>query len=203
MSGVFIEYGNIAPEAKENFFPKATEKESFVELSNLQKYDLSFPNFGNPCELYQTLLDGTAKVIPSLTEPEDFGWWSIQTSDEQGQFETPITLILEAEQKYSSQGITLTFDTNNGIFSNDLNIKWYRDEELISSKDFFPDTPLYFCDNLVQFYNNVEITFYKMNMPYNRLKLNAIDYGNILKFTPKEIRGVKLIQELNPISTEI
>ena len=72
MSGVFIEYGNIAPEAKENFFPKATEKESFVELSNLQKYDLSFPNFGNPCELYQTLLDGTAKVIPSLTEPEDF-----------------------------------------------------------------------------------------------------------------------------------
>ena len=40
-------------------------------------------------------------------------------------------------------------------------------------------------------------------MPYNRLKLRAIDFGYGTYFTGKELRNVKVDQRINPISSEI
>ena len=107
-NGVAIAYGDIAPEAKENFTPTASEKESFVNLSDLQQYNMVFENYANPCELYQTVLDGSMK--PLKENPTNMGLWSVQISDENGNFETPITLTLTSEGQYSSLGLTSKFD---------------------------------------------------------------------------------------------
>ena len=200
-NGVAIAYGDIAPEAKENFTPTASEKESFVNLSDLQQYNMVFENYANPCELYQTVLDGSMK--PLKENPTNMGLWSVQISDENGSFETPITLTLTSEGQYSSLGLTLKFDEYNNIFCNSLNIKWYRDNEIISNMDFTPDNPSYFCDNKVDNYNGLLITFKSINMPYNRLKLRVIDYGYGTIFYGEELRGVKVIQEINPIATDL
>ena len=72
MSGVSILYGDIAPEAKENFFPSAIDSE-FDTLSQLQKYNLNFPNYENPCEPYSVLLDGKAVAAPSSPENSNVG----------------------------------------------------------------------------------------------------------------------------------
>lgn len=202
MNGVTIRYGDVAPEAKENFVPGASESE-FDNLSQLQQYNLSFPNYANPCELYQTVLDGTAAAFPSVPENANLGLWSEQVSNEDGTFTTPIVLTLTASGQYSSQGITLTFDTHNGIFANSLNIKWYRNNEVIANMDFEPDNAFYFCRNKVENYDKLVITFNSINMPYNRLKLRVIDYGYGTYFYGDELRNVKLIQEIDPISTEI
>ena len=69
--------------------------------------------------------------------------------------------------------------------------------------DFYPDNAFYFCHNFVENYNKVIITFHSLNMPKNRLKLRAIDYGYGTIFYGDELRGVKLIQEIDPISTQI
>ena len=69
--GVAIRYGDVAPEAKENFVPTASESE-FDTLAQLQQYNLNFPNYANPCELYQTVLDGTATAFPSVPEQANF-----------------------------------------------------------------------------------------------------------------------------------
>ena len=114
--GVAIRYGDVAPEAKENFVPTASESE-FNTIAQLQQYNLDFPNYANPCELYQTVLDGTASAFPSVPENENLGLWSNQLSNDDGTFTDPIVLELKSVGRYSSQGLTLTFDTYNGIFA--------------------------------------------------------------------------------------
>ena len=204
--GVAIRYGDAAPEAKENFVPTASESE-FDTLAQLQQYNLNFQNYANPCELYQTVLDGTASAFPSVPENANLGLWSEQLSNDDGTFTEPIVLELESVGQYSSQGLTLTFDTYNGIFATRIGIKWLRitDEgiETLAEQEFTPDNAFYFCRNFVENYNKVVITFYSLNMPKNRLKLRVIDYGYGTFFYGDELRGVKLIQEIDPISTQI
>lgn len=204
--GVAIRYGDVAPEAKENFVPTASESE-FDNLSQLQQYNLNFPSYANPCELYQTVLDGTAIAFPSVPENANLGLWSKRISNNDGTFTEPIVLTLTSEGQYSSQGFTFTFDTYNQIYATRLSIKWLRitDEgiETLDEKEFTPDNAFYFCRNHVSNYNKVVITFYSLNMPKNRLKLRVIDYGYGTFFYGNELRNVKLIQELDPISTQI
>lgn len=208
-SGVSIRYGDVAPEAKENFVPTASESE-FDTLSQLQQYNLNFPNYANPCELYSVVLDGTAQAFPSVPEQANLGLWSEQISNDDGTFTEPIVLTLTSEGQYSSQGFTFTFDTYNQIYPTLINIKWFRYadgtmEELSpdGGVNFYPDNAFYFCRNFVENYNKVVITFYSLNMPKNRLKLRVIDYGYGTFFYGDELRGVKLIQEIDPISTQI
>lgn len=205
-SGVAIKYGDVAPEAKENFVPIASESK-FNTLAQLQQYNLNFPNYANPCELYQTVLDGTAEAFPSVPENANLGLISNQLSDENGTFAEPITLTLSTDKLYSSIGLTFTFDTYNDIYANRINVKWIRSTtegiETLADEIFYPDTAFYFCNNPVDAYNKIVITFYSINMPYNRLKLRVIDYGYGTFFYGNELRNVNLIQEIDPISTEI
>ena len=187
--GVAIRYGDVAPEAKENFYPSVNDKADFVNLSQLQQYNLNFPNYANPCELYSVVLDGTASAFPSVPEQANLGLWSERITNDNGLFvdengnEDPIVLTLTSEGQYSSQGLTFTFDTYNQIYPTHIKIKWYRNGQLIVDDgksmniDFYPDNAFYFCRNKVNNYDKVVITFYSLNMPKNRLKLRVIDYG--------------------------
>ena len=105
--GVAIRYGDVAPEAKENFVPTASESE-FDTLAQLQQYNLNFPNYANPCELYSVVLDGTAQAFPSVPENANLGLWSEQISNDDGTFTEPIVLTLTSEGNYSSSGFTFT-----------------------------------------------------------------------------------------------
>ena len=206
--GVSIRYGDVAPEAKENFVSTASESK-FDTLSQLQQYNLNFPNYANPCELYSVVLDGTATAFPSVTENANLGLWSEQISNDDGTFTEPIVLTLTSEGQYSSQGLTFTFDTYNQIYPTHINIKWYRNGQLIVDDDksmnidFYPDNAFYFCRNKVNNYDKVVIEFHSLNMPKNRLKLRVVDFGYGTFFYGDELRGVKLIQEIDPISTQI
>lgn len=119
----------------------------------------------------------------------------------------PIELTLTSDGQYTSQGLTLTFDTYNNIYATRLKIKWLRitDEGIttLDEKEYNPDNAFYFCRNFVENYNKVVITFYSLNMPKNRLKLRVIDYGYGAFFYGDELRNVKITQELDPISTQI
>lgn len=201
--GVAIRYGDVAPEAKENFVPSVADRADFVNLTQLQQYNLQFPNYANPCEYGSVLLDSSMTPFPEYPTDENMGLWSNSITDENGVFINPVVLTLKSNGQYSSQGITLTFDTYNNIFCNDLIIRWYRDDELLDEQDFIPNAAFYFCRNQVENYDKVVITFNSMNMPYNRLKLRVVDYGYGTFFYGEELRNVNLIQEVNPISSEI
>lgn len=206
--GVSIVYGDVAPEAKENFDIEVSEKQ-FDTISNLQKYNMQLYNYANPCELYQTVLDGTAVALPSNTATANIGLWSEQLSNDDGTFTEPITITLESEGQYSSQGFTFTFDKFNDIYPTRLTIQWFRvtSEGIEDLSDggieFTPDSGFYFCRNQVENFNKVVITFYSLNMPKNRLKVEGIDYGYGTVFYGNELRNVKIVQYIDPISSEI
>lgn len=201
-----IKYGDIAPEAKENFNTSSNESE-FDSLSQLKEYNLNCPNFANPCELYSVLLDGNAIPFPDGDDIPNVGMWSKNISNENGKFDPGITLTLESNGQYSSQGLTLIFDKVNNIYCTDLNIRWYRVTtdgiKLLDDKSFAPDTPVYFCQNPVENYTKIEITFRSVNMPYNRLKLQSIEYGYGTIFRADELRSATCTQAIDPTSETI
>lgn len=205
--GVSITYGDIAPDAKENFNILASEKE-FDTTSNLKRYNMRLYNYANPCELYQTLLDGTAESLPSDPTSANIGLWNKQLSNNDGTFTTPITITLQSEGQYSSQGFTFTFDKFNDIYPTKLTIQWFRVtssdiEDLTGEVEFNPTSSFFFCKKQVENFNRVIIKFHILNMPKNRLKLESVDYGYGTVFFADELRNVKISQYIDPISSEI
>lgn len=201
MNGVAIYYGDIAPEAKENFDVSVTE-DLFGAVEQLSKYNLSFPNYGNPCEYAMIPLDGKTQLL-SREGQSNVGIVSEQMSNADGTFDEPIVLTLESEGQYTSQGLTFTFDIYNNIYATDINIKWYRESELLDDKNFVGDSASFFARNRVENYTKIVITISAMNMPNNRLRLRVLDYGYGTVFYGDELRDVKLIQELDPLSAQI
>ena len=201
--GVFIKYGDVAVGAKEEFNSDSGDKTDFSDFTQLKK-DLNFPKYANPCELYSTALDGEDLPLPSDAQKANIGWWSEQLSKEDGTFETPIVLTCVAsEHLFTSIGISLMFDVEHKVYCNNLKIQWYNGQTLLSEKNFIPDNENYFCANKVEYYNKIVITFYSINMPHNRLKLHGITYGYGAEFSGRDLKNVKIIQELDPISKEI
>lgn len=202
MKGVKIEYGGIAVGAKESFIPKTSDKAEFVDLDELRTDAPASINFGNPCDMYSVILDGNTAPIPE-DHSEYLGWWSDQISGDDGTFEDPVVLSLTSDKHYSSSGFTFTFDTLNDVYATDITIEWYDGVIKIESADFSPDSAFYFCSKPVSGYNRAVITFRKINMPYNRLRVASIEYGMMVTFYGDELRKCKLIQEIDPISSQI
>lgn len=209
--GVHIEYGDVVVEAKGDFSPSASEKQ-FDTLNQLQLSNLNFPNYSNPCEEYQTLLDGRATFFPSRTKNIKnikVGFLSEQISDENGYFssENPIVLIFESEKLWTSSGLVLTFDVEKNIFATEFNIKWFLNEGNedfeLKNEDFTNDSAVCECVAPVENYNKIVITFNRINMPNNRVKLVSIEHGFGVILGANQIKNISVLQEINPISSEL
>lgn len=202
MNDVKIIYGNIDPLAKECFSASSSNAE-YNTLQQLSEYNLIFPKYTNPCEYYQTLLDGTGEAVPPEKDTPLVAFWSNEISDKDGLFNKPVVLTLVSDKKHSSPGLVLKFDEYNAIYATSFNIAWYEDDVEISSVNYEATEVIHNCINRVDFYNKIIITFYSINVPYNRLKLASIDYGFGITFANNNLKNVKLIQEINPLSSEI
>lgn len=200
MSRAKIKYGNFAPEAKENFSIDASETE-FDSLSQLNEYNLAVQNYANPCEEYQTILDGCQTGIPY--DIENIGFWSQSISGEDGSFSSPITLVMKSERYFTSQSISFVFDKDNGIFCNHLLVSWFKDDVVLLEREYFPDSSEFSCMETVENYNLITILCYSLNMPNNRLKIRSIDHGKWRFFSGDALRSIKIVQEIDPISSEI
>lgn len=201
---VEILYTDIAPGAKADI-SGINISEINQEISNANLLQIE----GNQSKNYATLelnqwkLDGTYKGLTSNVIP----FWGIQVSADEATdgryfFETPITITRVFSNKHASVGITLTFGSSED-FCNSLNIKWYNDAEIVSDKDFTPDEYCYYCEQNIELFNKVEITFYSMNKPNRFLKVYAIDDGVLRRFKDRELEKVSVLEEISLISEEL
>ena len=200
------------------------------EFPDLRRDDLTYPGYAL-CYPGFSLLNGQYINIPE--DHEDYGYISDEWSNEDGIFGYSIktsglipqiglyprvflypsggrdimmnqpTLTITFNGKFSSVGILLTFNLLSGDYATGLNIKWYEDGHLLSSKDFSPDSSRYFCNNYVQNYNMLAITFKKTSKPYRPVFLTRIDYGIYRDFLSDELVTTDCIQEINAISENI
>lgn len=201
--GLSIVYENFAPEAKENFYAQSNDGVGFSNLSNFSQHNFHPINYGNPCELYQTVLDGSFAILPDDESKTDIAFWSQQISDENGLFETPLSVSFESSALFSSQGISIVFDEQNGVFANHILVSWYRKGELLSELEYYPTSANQKIENSVQLFDKIQILFYGINMPNNRLRLSSLEYGFGDVFSSDELSSAKVIQQVNPISSEV
>lgn len=199
-----VEYGVINNDAKEGFVPELLNCAEISNAENLTQDDVEYKNYSNPCEKYAVLLDGGHLPIPETTASENMGVWSEYASDEFGSFGNSFpTVKLVSDESFSTDGLTLYFDTKNNVYPTDVSISWYNGDALLLSKNLSPSSPIFPIYEEVNDFNKIEISFRKMNTPYSRLRFNAIQYGTLLVIEEKNIKNIKVHQAISPISTTI
>ena len=205
MSAVKIAYDARAIGAKEAFAPTLSEPLAQVSdaVDILKQETVTFSAFGNPLELFSVTLDGKTKPLPDEITNESVGIKSESMTNDSGVFDIPVTLTMTADAFFSAPGITLRFDDTNGVYCNNLQIMWYRDDTLLDTQEFAPDKTEYFCAHAVELFNKVIIVFKGLNLPQNRLTLRAIDFGAILAFDGTEIKSAAVLQQIDPLGAEI
>lgn len=200
MSRTVVKYSDIAIGAKERFTPETADIAEFSDLSALNTASVALRNVTNACEDYALVLDGKAQAIPSSG---NVGYWSEQITDGSGAFASPIAIVFEAEEAYTSSGITLTFDEHNAVYPTEVGITWEDASGIILQKLFYPDSPVYFCEKLVENFTKITIAFFSLNAPYSALKIRGIDYGGGYTFGGDELLNVSVVQSHNSISAEL
>lgn len=198
MSKLSIIYEDIPVGAKENSTITVTDKQDFSNLEQL-KQEVAYKNYGT-CEKNQFILDGTYELFPDDPTTEVMCLWSNSMTGESCDFAAPLVLNSTLDALYKSVGVSFSFADG---YCSRLQIKWFRNDLLLSEMEFTPNNEMFFCQNSVEDFNKVQITFYSWSRPYAYLKLIKLDYGVIRKFYDDELQNVSTIEEISPISEEI
>lgn len=198
--GLRIVYDDIALGASEDSTASVDDKETYVDMKDLVE-GVDFPDYAYCLPRYSKL-DGEYENAPDGSL-KDMGYVSKSISKANRLFATPPEITFLFTQTHSSVGITLHFNTHSGDYCSLLNIKWYRDEELLNEQDYEPDAADYFCYGIVDYYNKVVITFKKTSKPYRKVFLSKITWGLVRTFADDEIEDIDVLMETSPISEEI
>jgi len=144
-----IMFGFVDVTAKTDSQLSANDKQEFVDLNDLKQEDIEEVKYAT-CEKNQFALDGTFELMPDTLD--DMCLWSNSMSNENGEFETPLVLTINFTKTHSSLGLTLIF-SKAGDYCNKLNLKYYDlNGNMISEKDFEPNSYYYVCNNIVENY---------------------------------------------------
>lgn len=200
---VKIIYKDLAVGAAEDFEISAFGAASYSNLENLRDEDTVNESYANCCELYSVLLDDNRPLFPDNPDGGNvvFGLVSSAVSDSNGEFAQIPVLTCISDEYYTSAGITLSFDP--GTWATEVLIDWYRDDAVLSSEAYYPDSSSYFCENKIENYNKVVIEFHSICMPENRLFLRSFQHGRSVTFFGDELESVSITQEVSSISAEL
>lgn len=200
---VKIVYEDVSPLAKGDSTATASDKQSFVDMSDLSSLELT--PFGNYalCLPRYSKLNGSYENAPDTIPTSGNGYVSNSISDSEGLFTNNPSIIITFTQKHSAVGLTLVFNELSGDFCDEVNIKWYEDNTLLADTDFEPDSPSYFCQENVELFNKIELEFKKTNKPYRYVFLAGIMYGAVRTYNENEVARVNLLSELSQISEEL
>lgn len=190
-----VVYENKPVGVEGNVTNSASEQMDFVDLTELDREN-DIKNYGT-LEGDNWLLTDDVLILPDDLESIDLGYVSEQISDASGNFASPIVITRTYNGNFSAPGISLTFDTYNGLYAKDVNIKWYRDTTLLYDKDYEIDRAVYFAEQNVVAFNKVVITFTNVNKPSRYLRIFKIDDGVIREFYKDEIVGLTISETIS------
>lgn len=192
----YVDYNLYDTTALEDGTPESTSNAAFADIDLLK---------GNPAAgVYATLehnffvLDGGREEFPDA--PDDLAYFSAGQSGDTGEFAQGQSVTVQFTENHTSIGITLHFLEEYPL---ELKIEWY---DLAGSKKaeatYYPDSLDYFCENQVEEYGKIVITFYK-TLPHHNVKLQYIEYGTKIRWGPDSITSGKLTNDTDPISDKI
>ena len=194
-----IRYGDIAVGAKEAF-KTTTVKNELLGISQKEQIlqNLSIGNYENPIEQYAVVLDGSSLPLKRNMQSTNSGFWSDSVSNQDGNFDIPITIELEAEESFITKGVTFEFDKYANFYPDSMKILVYLGEDLKGDFDFSPNNYMYFCNFGRDIeYNKLIVTVYSLNVAYNRLKIRSLIFGEGVIFLSNEIKNISISHVLD------
>lgn len=200
-----VEFGLYDVTARGDSAPSCTTAKPFCNLGrDLLLESVPSQNKYGTLESEQWLMDGSFPFFPEVPEQYFWGLWSTTQSDKSGVFSDPPVLDITFTQDHSSSGLTLHFYSPTEDWASRIKIQWFsQDGGLISTALFYPDAVDYYCAKKVENYRRIRIHFLETNRPRRYLKLAGIDYGVYLHFSGHEIVGAHVLEECDPLSSEI
>lgn len=200
-----VEFGLYDVTARGDSAPSCTTAKPFCNLGrDLLLESVPSQNKYGTLESEQWLMDGSFSFFPEVPEQYFWGLWSTTQSDKIGVFADPPVLDITFTQDHSSSGLTLHFYSPTEDWASRIEIQWFsQDGGLISTALFYPDSVDYYCAKKVENYRRIRIHFLETNHPGRYLKLAGIDYGVYLHFSGHEIVEAHVLEECDPLSSEI
>lgn len=200
-----VEFGLYDVTARGDSAPSCTTAKPFCNLGrDLLLESVPSQNKYGTLESEQWLMDGSFAFFPEVPEQYFWGLWSATQSDKSGVFADPPVLDITFTQDHSSSGLTLHFYSPTEDWASRVKIQWFgQDGGLIATALFYPNVVDYYCAKKVENYRRIRIHFLETNRPGRYLKLAGIDYGVYLHFSGHEIVEAHVLEECDPISSEI
>ena len=166
-------------------------------------------------ETQQWTLDGTRDLLPDA--PEGVGWWSAQPSEDGkdgfvlgeailgetplgedrpgGYFAEPPMILIDFSERFTANGITITFSPSTEQWCSEIRVKWYRGNELLAELNGYPDSAQWSGGGMVDSFNRITIELMSTNQPRHFAKIQQIVIGKTIVFGRNEIIKAELINE--------
>lgn len=182
-----ILYQDLPPGANEQAIAQGTGQSFWDGL--LRREDVS-------PEPYATLepgywkLDGSRRLLED--QPSGEGYCSLVPSGEDGAFVQPVELTVVLDKTYTATGLTLTFDGAGEEWCSQLEVRWYRDTQLLAQEKVIPTEAHCLVSRLVTAFDKVVLTFYGTSCPGRFLRLDSLILGQQRTFDASEIQDLEL-----------
>ena len=181
--------------AQEDATPKST---SNAEISNIdqtidgvREQTLKIATL----EPNEWILDGSMQLYDSQ-ENIQYGWWSKELSDENGNINTEISF--EFTESHSSFGLTLFFDERNEVWATEYTIIAFNEnkEEIVNQTINSTGAKQAIIIQIENYYK-ITIRFTKTNVPNRRIRFTEIIFGVLESFDRYNTKTLKVNKEFD------
>lgn len=131
---------------------------------------------------------------------QPFAFWSVERSGADCVMASPPTITLDFSKQHTTTGLTIRFAPASMDYCRKVNITWYQGETVKHSGTYYPDTPDFKIDQLVEAFDKLVFTFEETNLPGKRVKIDWIILGVIREFKGDELKAASFVHEIDPIS---
>jgi hypothetical protein len=202
-TSVQVSFGLYALEIKQDSLPSMSNLQPFSKANDLRTDKAASKQFAT-LEPNFWLLDGTYKFVPDILTTVHVGIISLAMSTYTGAFDTPPVLTVDFTQIHSvATGITLRFSRYSADSAGYINVKYYNSSySLICSDDYYPTSTEFSTGKTVNNFQRIVITFYTTSKPFRYLRLQGIDFGELVYFTPDMIQTAEVVEECDMIGAE-
>lgn len=198
-----VKFKIIDPEANPDL--STNSEESFSELGNVKKSEIVQTKNYATLEKNFWVLNDSQPILGS--ESLEQTYISSFVSDENCLFSDEARLTIESSIYLTTLGLTMVFDSIDKNYAKKLNIKAYRDDNIIMDMDYtlnsYSDRVI-FADNeeLVR-WNKIEIYFIESSLPYRRIRVNQLMFGIVETYTDENILSAESKEKTTMINSEL
>jgi hypothetical protein len=150
------------------------------------------------------LLDGGMKLMPASPH---VGLMTTDMADDvggSGEFGIPPELTIIFGSTHSTAGLTLYFSEYTNDYLSQIQVRFYdASNVLIDSDLYFPTGSEFSTNNAIANFKKIIIRFDATNKPDRYARLTGIDFDTLTVFQGTDIRAATLIEQINPLSTEL